>query len=234
MIQIPTNVIVYMLAGIATFIVGVRATMQYRKTKLSLSRHFAISGFSASAGLLLGSVPFLFTNDQDTLRVCIIIARLLLDFVAYFQLYLIWYLSRLHKISIWWLALPALVLAVPSFVIQSIHFLSTFVGVVDNEVIYTFTDINKYTHLLSLLVVFFAGAFIMKNAFLQKDIRGKIRLFSIALLYMGASLSDIYSFIFLQGLSNSWIIIVGYVVATGLFLVTTVVFLPKTKNNTLT
>ena len=234
MFQIPTNVIVYMLAGIATFIVGVRSSLQYRKTKLSLSRHFAISGFSASAGLLLGSVPFLFTNDQDILRISLIFARLLLDFVAFFQLYLIWYLSRLHKISIWWLVTPAAALAIPSFVLQSMHFLSTFVGIINNEVIYTFIDINKYTHLLSLVIVFIAGSFIMKNSFLQKDLRGKVRLFSIALLYMGASLSDIYSFVFLHGLSNSWIVLVGYVVATGLFLVTTVVFLPKTKNNTLT
>lgn len=222
---VPTNIIPYFLAALATLVVGIRSTQNYRRLGSPLSRHFAVSGFLASAGLFLYSVPFVVVDNQAFLRTTIILGRLCLDIVAYYQIYLIWYLTSLRKIRLRWLVLPLIAIAVPGFITQAYHFAHSFVGIQNGEAIYSLNQFAVVTHAFSLLIVFLAGVVLAKSAVLQKDFRGKIRLFSVALLYMAAAASDMYNVLALQGLNNSWIVYLGFAIASGGFLITTLFFL---------
>ncbi len=222
--SIPTNVIPYLIGALATFVVGVRSTQNYHKFRSPLSRHFAISGFLASAGLFLYSVPFIFGLSGDSLRSPLLLGRFFLDLVAYIQVYLIWYLTSLRRVSLGWLALPATAIFMIGYAIQVKYLLTASLGVVNGSATTEFVATAAYFHAFALLIVFCAGLILAKNAFVQNDTRGKVRLFSVALLYMAASASDFYGAIFLGGLNNSWVVLAGFLVASGGFLLTSFLF----------
>ncbi len=70
---------------------------------------------------------------------------------------------------------------------------------------------------------------LFKNAFEQTENRSKLRLFSVGLLYVAASLSDLYNTLFLAGQNNSWIVLIGFVIASGVFLFTTLLLFKRDK-----
>lgn len=224
---IPTNTIPYFLGSIATLVVGIKSLQIYQKIKGPLSKHFAISGFLAAIGLGLYSVPFYLTNDPKILKICIIFGRLFVDIVGYWQFYLIWYLTSLKKYKLRYFVIPLFIVAVIGFINQAIYFYNNPAGVIDGLAVYRFTELAGYIHLLALLIVFIAGIIISINAFKQTELRAKIRLLSIAILYIFASLADIYNTIFLQGSSNSWVVLVGFIIAAGVFLITSLIFSRK-------
>lgn len=190
------NTLPYILAGIATLVVGIRSTQNYRKLKLPLSRHFAISGFLASTGLFLYSIPFLITSDTAALQICIIIGRAALDIVAYLQFYLIWYLTSLKQYSLKWFVLPLVIIGFAGFILQLQHIFTSFTGVENGVAVYTYHNLYRPLHLFSLLIVFVAGVVLARVAFMQKQWRGRIRLLSIAILYIVAASADMYSTVF--------------------------------------
>lgn len=224
---IPFNTIPYFLGSIATLVVGIKSLQNYRKLKTPLSRHFTVSGFLAAAGLGLYSVPFYLTNNPEILKVCLILGRLFLDMVGYWQIYLVWYLTGLRRYPLRYLVVPIVLIAAIGFINQTLYFYNNPVGVIDGLAVYKFAEPAKYIHMFSLLIVFVAGIIIGINALEQTKLRAKIRLLSIAILYVFASLADIYNTLFLQGSSNSWIVLIGFVIAAGVFLSTTLIFSRK-------
>lgn len=213
-----------MLAGVATLVVGIRSTQNYRRLHLPLSRHFAISGFLAAIGLFLYSIPFLIIQNTETLQICLALGRAALDAVAFLQFYLIWYLTSLKKYPLRWFIWPLAVLGIIGYTLQLQHIFTSFVGVENGVVIYSYHPIYRPLHLFSLLIVFTAGVILVRSSFMQKELRGKVRLLSIAILYICAALADMYSTAFLGGLNNSPVVLIGYIIAAGVFLFTTLVF----------
>lgn len=218
-----------MLGALATLVVGIRSTQKYKQLHTPLLRHFAISGFLACAGMALLSVSYLLPINQATLKFLLIIGRACLDMVAYLQVYLIWYLTPLKKYSIWWLVVSLVPIAMVGYYFQVNAFIYDFTGIINNQVVFTVPKPTTYTHAFSLLIVFCAGLVLFKNAFEQTDNRSKLRLFSVGLLYVAASLSDLYNTIFLAGQSNSWIVLIGFAIASGVFLFTTLLLFKRDK-----
>lgn len=225
--NIPSNTIPYLLGSIATLVIGIKSLQNYQKLKTPLSRHFAFSGFLSAAGLGLYSIPFYLTSNPDVLRISVTLARLCLDIVGYWQVYLIWYLTGLRRFPLRYLIVPIGLIGVVGFVDQAFYYQTNPVGIVDGLAVYKFSDFAKYIHMISLMIVFVAGLVIGINAFQQKDLRSRVRLLSISILYVFASMADSYNTLFLQGLNNSWIVLVGFVIASGVFLSTTLIFNKK-------
>ncbi len=229
MLSIPINVVPYMLGSIATLVVGVRSAQKYKQLHTPLLRHFAISGFLASAGMGLLSVAYILPLDEYSIKVFLMIGRACLDIVAYLQVYLIWYLTPLKKRSVWWLVGPLIPIALVGYFFQVKAYLENFTGVVDNVAVFVVPKITSYTHAFSLLIVFCAGLVIFKNAFDQTETKARLRLISVGLLYTVASISDLYNTFFAAGQSNSWIVLVGFAIASGVFLISTLLLFKKDK-----
>lgn len=222
--NIPSNTIPYLLGSIATLVIGIKSLQNYRRLKTPLSRHFAFSGFLAAAGLGLYSIPFYFTSNPDVLRISVTMGRLCLDIVGYWQIYLIWYLTGLRRFPLRYIVVPIVLIGIVGFVDQALYFQTSPVGIIDGLAVYKFSDFAKYVHMISLMIVFVAGVIIGINAFEQKQLRSRIRLLSISILYVFASMADSYNTLFLQGLNNSWIVLAGFIIAAGVFLSTTLIF----------
>ncbi len=231
MYNIPLNIVPYMLGALATLVVGVRSTQKYKQLHTPLLRHFAISGFLAAAGMALLSVSYLLPINEVTLKILLILGRACLDAVAYLQIYLIWYLTPLKRYSIWWLVAILLPIALVGYYYQVNAYLYEFTGIINNQVVFTVPKITAYIHAFALLIVFCAGLVLFKNAFEQTDNRSKLRLFSVGLLYVAASLSDLYNTLFLAGQSNSWIVLIGFAIASGVFLLTTALLFNRDKKS---
>lgn len=231
MYNIPLNTIPYMLGALATLVVGIISTQKYKQLHTPLLRHFAISGFLACAGMALLSISFLLPISQSTLKLLLILGRACLDIVAYLQIYLIWYLTPLKKYSIWWLVSPLVLVALAGFYFQVNAYIYDFTGIINNQAVFTVPMFTTYTHAISLLIVFCAGLVLFKNAFGQSNGRSKLRLFSVGLLYVAASLSDLYNTFFLAGQGNSWIVLIGFAIASGVFLITTLFLFKRDKRN---
>ncbi len=229
MFTIPINVVPYLLGSIATFVVGVRSAQKYKQLHTPLLRHFAISGFLASAGMGLLSIAYILPLDEYSLKIFLMVGRACLDVVAYLQIYLVWYLTPPKRHSIWWLVGPIIPIALVGYFYQVKAYLENFAGVVNNQAVFFVPKITSYTHAFSLLIVFCAGLVIFKNAFEQTETKARLRLFSVGLLYTVASLSDLYNTFFLSGQSNSWIVLLGFAVASGVFLTTTLMLFKKDK-----
>lgn len=230
MFGVPINVTSYFLASIATLVVGIRSTQNYRKIRSPLSRHFAISGFLASTGLFLYSVPFMIGLSGNELRAPLVIGRLCLDIVGYIQIYLIWYLTNLRKVRFIWVVIPTAVMAMIGYGLQVNYIYNVHLGIVDGRATTEFAPVAVYFHAVALLIVFCAGIILAKHAFAQNDTRGKVRLFSVALLYIAASASDFYGAIFLRGTYNSWVVLIGFVIASSGFLLSTLFVLKNTDS----
>lgn len=226
---LPVNAIPYVFAAIATLVVGIRSTQNYRKLHSSLSLHFAISGFLASAGLFLYALPFLLTSNQQILKVCLLVGRAVLDAVAYWQIYLLWYLTYLKKYSLKFFVWPLAVIGVVGYITQVFYIINSNVGLSNNLATYSYSEITIYTHSLSLIIVFFAGLILAKQSSVQTKLRAKIRLLSIAILYLFASAADLYSTLFLNGSNNSWVVFLGFFIAAGVFLLTTLIYSKKSN-----
>lgn len=224
---IPSNTIPYFLGSIASLVFGIKSTQSYLKLKSPLSKHFAISGYLAALGLGLYSVPFYLTSNPDILKMCMIMGKLFIDLAAYWQIYLIWYLTELKKFPLMYFIVPLVMIGSVGYFQQVIHIQNSAVGVVDGVAIYPLAGFYRYTHIFSLLIVFVAGVILATKAFEQTETRSRMRLLSISTLYIFASLADIYSAVFLKGLNDSWVVLVGFVIATGVFLLATIILTKK-------
>lgn len=220
---IPANTIPFLIGSIVTLVVGIKSLQTYKKLKMPLSRHFAFTGFLAAAGLGINSIPFYFTSNPEVLRVTLTIGRLFLDLVGYWQIYLIWYLTWLRKYPLRYFVVPLALLGIIGFVDQAVYFMNSPVGVVDGMALYRFSELAKYIHIISLTIVFVAGVVIGINAFQQKQLRARVRLMSVCILYIFASMAIIYT-MYLQGYNISWIFLLGSIIAAGVFLSTTLIF----------
>ena len=229
--ELPTNTIGYFVVAIATLILGVRSIIRYRKLKVRLSKHFGISGLAASIGLTFYSVSFFFTRDPDILTPMILIGRLFLDFVSYYQIFLVWYLTPLRRVSYWYLAGPLIPVVVYGYFVQAAYFVEETVMVVGNEANFAFPGASSYIHLFFLVVVFLAGLALGRHAIAQEELRNKVRLFSVAFIYIAASFADAYSVVFEDKEADPTISLIGFVVAGGVFLLT-MVLLPSRQNKT--
>lgn len=220
---IPANTIPFLIGSVATLVVGIKSLQTYKRLKTPLSRHFAFTGFLAAAGLGLNSIPFYLTSNEDVLRICLILGRLLLDLVGYWQIYLIWYLTWLRKYPLSYFVVPLVILGLIGFIDQVMYFQNNPVGVVDGMALYRFSELAKYTHIISLTIVFVAGVVIGINALQQKQLRARVRLLSVSILYIFASMAIIYT-MYLQGYNISRIFLLGSIIAAGVFLSTTLIF----------
>lgn len=229
--DLPTVTISYFLAAVATLVVGIRSTQNYRKIHSALSRHFAISGFLASFGLFLYSIPFIFVSSPEVLKICILIGRIALDVVAIWQVYLIWYLTGLKKYPLRYFVVPLVIIGILGYFAQAGFLVEAQVSQSGNVTFYTFGPLAVYTHAFCLAVVFVAGLILARQAMLQKQLRAKIRLMSIAILYTFAAAADMYNSVFLRGTNNSWVVMVGFLIAAGVFLLTTIIFSRKPNKN---
>ena len=220
MYGLPANTIGFFVISIATLVLGVRSIRHYQRRKLRLTLHFGISGIAAALGLGFQSVPFFFTRDPDVLTAMILIGRVFIDFVSFYQIFLVWYLTKLHDISIWYLVVPLLPVALYSNFVQSSYFLSEKVRVIDNKATLDFVDASIYVRVFFLLIILLAGLVLFKFALNQNSARNKVRIMSIALLYIAASMSSIYNFIATGSQSDAGVSLFGYLIAGGVFLLT--------------
>lgn len=221
--SIPPNTIPFLIGTVVTIVVGIKSLQNYHRLHTPLSRHFAFTGFLAAAGLGFNSIPFYLTNNPDVLRICLTLGRLFLDLVGYWQIYLIWYLTWLRKYPLRYFVIPLTLLGIIGFVDQALYFQNNPIGLVDGLVLYKFSDLSRYIHIVSLMIVFVAGVVIGINAFQQTKIRPKVRLLSVSILYIFASMAITYT-MYLQGYNISRIFLLGSIIAAGVFLSTTLIF----------
>ncbi len=227
---IPTTSVAYFIAAIATFVVGVRSTQNYNKFHSVLSRHFAISGFLASVGLFLYSVPFVFTNNPEVLKFFVVLGRMALDAVAIWQIFLIWYLTGLKKYKLRYFVWPLVLIGVIGYFAQVMFIINNNFSSSIGQTYYSFAPLAVYIHALSLSIVFIAGLILAHQSALQQELRAKVRLLSIAILYIFASAADMYNTVVLNGSNSSPIVLIGFLIAGGVFLITTILFSKKPRS----
>ncbi len=226
--SIPPNTIPFFIGSIVTLIVGIKSLQSYHKLKTPLIRHFAITGFLAAAGLGFNSIPFYLSNNPDVLRICLTLGRFFLDMVGYWQFYLIWYLTWLRKYPLWYFVMPLTILGIIGFVDQAIFYLNNPFIINDGLVLYKFSDFSRYIRIVSLMIVFVAGIVIGINALEQSKKSSRVRLMSISVLYIFASIAIIYT-VYLQAFSNSWVFLMGSIIAAGIFFTNPFIIKKKRK-----
>ncbi len=217
--SLPTNAIPFFVLGVVATTLGLRGLLFYKKSKLPLSLYYSLTIFLIGISTLFYSVPFIFTQNSEALKVATNIGDVFYYASILVAVRIIWYLGYNKKISFLWLLLPYLliIIACETAIINSwgeIHY--QFYG---NSAYFPVDALASKLFATMSSAYVFVGYLTIKQAYQMKDLRQKIRLNSIGVGFLLGGLVAIYNYLFLQGSSSNSVVTIGYIaIAIVLFI----------------
>lgn len=224
----PPNVIPFLLVGVSTLFFGIKALLYYRKSHNSLSLYFGITGILIGIGTLLNSLPYIFTNQEFALKVCIVIADSFLYAAIIVQTRLHWYYNE-KNISYLWYLLPVLSLIIVIEIIIFITFPQNSFTYVNNIAYVPVNPIVGWLSAIACLMFVETGILTTVRAKNINQNRQRFRMYFLGFAFMLGGIIASYNYAALQGVNNNYTII-GYSVA-ALLLLTAVFAISRRKSN---
>lgn len=213
----PPNVIPFLLVGVSTLFFGIKSLLLFRKSHNSLSLYFGLTGIFIGIGTLLNSLPYIFTNQEFPLKICIVIADSFLYAAVLLQTRLIWYYNN-KKYSYLWYFVPVFVLIIIIEGLYIITFSQNSFTYVNN---FAYVPVNPFVGWLSALACLTFVVTGIYTVLRANDIgysHQRIRLYVLGFAFMLGGIIASYNYAALQGVNNSYSII-GYTVAAVLLLI---------------
>lgn len=228
--SVPSNVMPWFLGAIVLLPLGIRAWLHWRKIKTPTTLYFAITGMLGGLALAFFSFPSVFTDNSKVLTAGIAIGIPLLYTMLIYQSYYVWYAVLQRKISYYWLLIPTATIGIFVAVTEFMDAIKDNVYIENNELIFNFLPSSRLLQSLLLLLVLVNGLYFLRQSFSLKDFGGKLRFFSLGILYTFVALSTISDNLIYEGDNNSRFMLIGYLLSAVAFFVTLVIVLLKNKN----
>lgn len=216
---IPSNVIPFLVLGIVATSLGVRGLYFYNKRKSPISLYYSLGILLIGISALFYSVPFIFTRDEQILKIVTNCG----DFFYYASILvmarLIWYLGFAKKISFVWVLLPYLLIIIACQMIVINSWSEITYQFYSDYVYFPVDKIASWLFAAMSTAYIFVGFITIRQARTIKDLRQKIRLNSIGIAFLLGGLIAIYNYLFLQGTNTGSIGAIGYIgIAIVLFI----------------
>lgn len=221
----PPNVIPYLLIGVATVFFGIKAIIYYKKSRNTISLYFGISGILIGIGTLFNSVPYVFTNQENALKICILIGDSFLYASILVQTRLHWYYNN-QNTPFWVYFAPVFALIAFIEVVYVVTLPANSFTYVNNIAYVPVNPVVAWLSAAACLMFVATGLQTVVRAARLNSGRLKIRLFIIGLAFILGGLIASYNYAILQGVNNDFTI-VGYTAAVGLLLIAVLVLTRK-------
>jgi len=213
----PPNVIPYLLVGVSTLFFGIKALFLFRKSHNSLSLYFGLIGILIGIGTLLNSLPYVFTNQEFPLKVCIVIADSFLYAAIIVQTRLHWYFNN-KKISYLWYIIPTLVLITVIEIIILITFSQNSFTYINNIAYVPVNPLVGWLSAIACLAFVETGILTTLHAKKINHTPQRYRMYFLGFAFMLGGIMASYNYAALHGVNDNYTII-GYSVAAALLLI---------------
>lgn len=208
---LPTNIIPFFILGLSILLFGIRGIYLYINQKTPLILYYSTGAVLGGISALMYSVPFLFTQNEDYLKLTTIAGDIFYYGSILVMVRLIWYLGFNKKIAFIWILLPYLIMIVGAFVGTLVAFPEIHYSFSDGSVHYPVPVIASWLFAAMSSAYVFVGFITIRQARAIKDLRQKIRLNSIGIASLLGGLVAIYNYLFLQVTNTGSIGAVGYI-----------------------
>lgn len=231
-LNIPSNLIIWVVGSVVTATFGTRAYLNYRRINSPLSKYFSITGYLVGLAWMLWVLPFVIFNlDEPTGRYSSLILISLGDaflFMAMFtQSYIYWYLALQSTVKYVYIAIPAAFIAIVGLV-SSVHagFSSLDLpAIIDGKAVFPSTSGSHVSQLILIVFVFLIGIELLKRAARQEGRKSKSGSIAISLLYICVGLAGSVNILSSSEATNtSPIVIVLYGIGMAAFTLIFLVF----------
>ena len=221
---LPTNIIPFFVLGLSILLFGIRGIYLYKKQKTPLILYYGAGAILGGISALLYSLPFLFTQNEEYLKLTTIVGDIFYFGSILVMVRLIWYMGLNKKISFLWILLPYLAMIFGAFISTLVAFPDIHYSFANDGVHYPVPVIASWFFAAMSSAYVFVGILTLKHTRSISDHKQRMRLLLIGLSFLVGGVFAIYNFLFSQGSNSNLISMVGYLIAAiilfiGIFII---------------
>lgn len=221
---LPTNIIPFFVLGLSILLFGIRGIYLYEKQKTPLILYYGAGAILGGISALLYSVPFLFTQAEEYLKLTTIAGDIFYFGSILVMVRLIWYMGFNKKIAFIWILVPYLVMILGAFVSTLVAYPDIHYSFASDGVHYPVPVVASWFFAAMSSAYVFVGMLTLKHTRSIRDHKQRMRLLLIGLSFFLGGLFAIYNFLFSQGSNSSLLSMVGYLIAAiilfiGIFII---------------
>jgi hypothetical protein len=221
---LPTNIIPFFILGLSILLFGIRGIYLYINQKTPLILYYSTGAVLGGISALMYSVPFLFTQNEDYLKLTTIAGDIFYYGSILVMVRLIWYLGFNKKIAFIWILLPYLIMIVGAFVGTLVAFPEIHYSFSDGSVHYPVPVIASWFFAAMSSAYIFVGILTLKSARSIVNSKQRLRLMLIGASFLIGGIFATYNFLFTQGSNSSLITTIGYLISAiilfvGIFII---------------
>ena len=226
MLQIPVNILPWLIGSVVASLLGLRGLMSYRKTKSPLSGYFALGGLFAAISWLLWSLPFILFSDNRVLMLILINIGDAFNFALLLTLVTIFWYLNLQKINFWVVGLPALLVALTGFTFAVyVGIDSPYPAIIEDRAVYPISPVASIAQAILIVFGILSGLSLMLRAIKSKGSKTKLATISIGLLFMGTGIGGLFNVLSGSTETNdSPVILLFYGIGISFFILAFLVF----------
>lgn len=229
--SMPVNIIPFFVLGLSILLFGVRGIYLYYKQKTPLISYFATGAILAGISALFYSVPFVFTQDINILKLTTLLGDIFYFATVIVMTRVIWYLGFHKQVRYIWVLLPYLIAIAGAAIASVLYLPSTSYEFIGNTVVYPVPIIASWFFAAMSTSYVFVGFITLHYARTLNASKQRARLILVGLAFLFGGIMAIANFLFLQGSNTNAFSTLGYIVVavvlfSGIFLIS------RSKNQT--
>lgn len=229
--SMPINVIPFFVLGVSILLFGLRGLYVYSRQKTPLFFYFGFGATLAGISALLYSVPFVFTQSVEILKITTILGDLFYYATIIIMTRLIWYLGFNKRVAYLAILLPYLIAIVGALVATIIYLPSVNYVFSDNMVHYPVPVVASWFFAAMSSAYIFVGLITLNYTRHIQLASQKTRLYLIGGAFLIGGILATLNFLLFQGSNSNQFGIVGYIVV-ALVLFIGIFIINRRKNTT--
>ncbi|HSX15077.1 MAG TPA: hypothetical protein VLE72_04235 [Candidatus Saccharimonadales bacterium] len=207
----------YILGGTVLVALVIWGVSSYRKVPAPITKYFILSGIGGAVFFYANSIPYLFTENLNALRLATNIGD-----IGYYGLVLvlariIWYIGFYKRFNFLWLFLPTLALSLVVYCLYVINIWNTTVVLENGALTYSWPTLALRLDALLSIVFVVASFYIYSLSRASRSLMGKLRSFGLATIVLSGGVSGLYNTLVLRGQNNSPTVYGVYIVVFSFF-----------------